>query len=402
MASEPGAPQPGAPPPSAASPPAALPALPADPVRLEEATTGFSAFAPPDFALSYDAKSGIYELRSDARGAVIEHTHVAGTMPPVEAARAVVAQRGFEVTSEQADDGKATLVAKRPDGRAWTVVVRRDGPETLGVTGFGRMPDTTAPERPDDARVLEWVASSATGGKPVELPKTSVKATVKPIELEDFKTKDGMASGKVPAEAGWATGGMGGSFEAENGERGELHLGIPALIVLPGTMAAAVAQMSPGWPIAPLLAPEAAVVQVWPQLRNLLQPGLNFGGVTIEDRHPANLGPPYDAGLFGIRFQRAGAPWRGAMLSATAPIPGDERWLFYYSELAVPDTDDGSVSQALLTAAAAYDPSGSQAAKTAAAQAAMAEVTQTIQSMTTMKQQTYEQTNLAWSGQFRW
>jgi hypothetical protein len=378
-------------------------ALPSDPVRLEEPGTGFSAFAPPDFKLTYSAESGIYELRSDQRGVAIEHTRAVDTTPPVEAARSVVAQRGFEVVSEQSDPERAVVVAKRPDGRRWTVSVRRDGPETLAVTGYGRLPDAKAPERPDDDRVLEWVASSATGGKPVTLPQKPVEEAVKPIELKDFATTDGMAKGKVPAEAGWSTGGVGGALEAENPERGEIHLGIPALVVLPGMMAAAIAQMSPsGWVIAPLLPPELAVVQVWAQLRNIIQPGVGFGGVTIESSEPQNLGPPYTAGLFGIRFERGGRPWRGAMLAATAAIPGDERWLFYSSQLAVPDSDDSSVSQALVQAALAYDPSRSQAAKTAAAQQALAEVTKTIQSMTTLRQQTFERTALAWSGQFRW
>jgi hypothetical protein len=328
---------------------------------------------------------------------------VNGTTPPAEAARAVAVQRGFEVVSEQSEGERSVVVAKRPEGGTWTVSVRRDGPETLAVTGFGRVPETTVPEQPDDGRVVEWVASSASGGKPVTLPEKPMEEGIQPIELEDFTTKDGLAKGKVPKEPGWSTGGAGGAIEAENPERGEMHLGIPAMVILPGTTAAAIAQMSPpGWAVAPLLGPEMAVVHVWPQLRNLLSPGIRFGDVSIDSTYPQNFGPPFDAGLFEFRFTRDGALWRGAILAATAPIPADERWLFYYSELAVPDSDDSSVSQALVKAAEAYNPTASQGARTAATQAAFAAVTETIQSMTALRKQTFERTSAAWAGYFRW
>jgi hypothetical protein len=391
MASEPGAPGP------------APPIPPAAPVQLADAATGFAAYAPPDFRLDYDQQRGVYEMSSDQRGVAVEYMRAGSTTPPVEAARSLVAQRGFEVVSEQSDAERALIVAKRPKGGTWTVIVRRDGPETLAVTGFGRVPETTAPERPDDGRVVEWVASSASGGKPVALPQRPVKEAVKPIALVDFTTKDGLAKGKVPKEPGWATGGAGGALEAENWQRGEIHLGIPALVILPGTSAAAMAQVSgAGWAIAPLLGPETAVVQVWAQLRNVLQPGIGFDGVRIESAHPQSFGPPFSAGLYEFRFKRTGVPWHGAILAATAPVPADERWLFYYSQLAVPDSDDSSVSQALVQAAAAYDPTASQGVRTEATQQAFAAVTQTIQSMTTLRQQTFERTAAAWSSYFRW
>lgn len=376
---------------------------PADPVRVEEPATGFSGFAPPDFALSYDEKRGVYELRSDERGVSIEHMRVITTSPPGDEARSVVNQRKFELVSEHEDDQRATVVAKRPEGPNWTVSVRRDGPETLAVTTWGRLPGATQPERPDEARVLEWVASSLSGGKAIQLPEKMIEETIKPIELEDFTTEDKTASGKIPAEPGWSTGGVGGALEADNPLRGEMHLGIPGQVWLPGTGGAAMAQMyPPGWAVSPLLPPDQAVLEVWPVMRNILQPGIGFEGFVIDAAYPQNFGAPYNAGLFAIRFKRGGAPWRGAILAATAGVPGADLWIFYYSEIAVPETDDSSVSQGLLKAWEAYNPSRSQAQRTTAAKAALAEVTQTIRSMTTMRQQSFERSRIAWTDTFRW
>jgi hypothetical protein len=392
------------PPPSGAEQPAA-PAQPApsnDPVRLEERATGFSAFAPPDFILDYDAERGVYEIRSDQRGLAIEYTRAQGTEPPVDVARLLVKQRGFEVVSEQADPERASVLSKRPDGRRWTVIVRRDGPETLSATGFGRSVEGAQADPSGDERVLEWIASSAAGGKAVVLPETKVEDTVKPIELEDFTTQDGMVRGKVPKEPGWAVGGSGGSLEAYNPQRGELYLGIPAYVCLPGTSAAMIAQMYPtSLPIAPLLPPDGAVLQVWPQLRRTFDPTTQFDELQIESAYPQNMGPPFNAALFGIRFQRNRIPWRGTILAATASIPADERWLFYFSELAVPDSDDSSVSQALLEAWKAFDPSRAMGQRSSAATQASAAVTTTIQSVNTLRQQTFERTAAAWGNQFR-
>jgi hypothetical protein len=373
-----------------------------DPVRLEEPATGFTAFAPRDFTLAYDAERGVYEIRSEGRGLSIEYTRAQGTDEPIDVARLLVKQRGFEVVSEQADAARASVVAKREDGRRWTVIVRRDGPETLSATGFGRSAEGAPADPSGDERVLEWIASSAAGGKAVVLPETKVEDTVKPIELEDFTTPDGMAKGKVPKEPGWAVGGSAGSFEACNPERGELYLGIPAFVCLPGTSAAALAQMYPtSLPIAPLLPPDGAVLQVWPRLRATLDPTTQFGGLQIDGAYPQNMGPPFNAALFGIRFQRNGSPWRGTILAGTAPIPADERWLFYFSELAVPDSDDSSVSQALLEAWKAYDPSRAMGQRASAVKQAGEAVTQTIQSVNTLRKQTFERAAASWGSQFR-
>lgn len=373
-----------------------------EPIRLAEPSSGFAAFAPPDFKLVHDPKRGVYELRSDDRGAVVEYMRVTSSAAPVETARAVVEQRGLEAVSERAEDERAVIVAKRPDGRRWTVDVRRDSPETVAVTGFGLTPGGGPKPGHDDERVLEWVAASASGGAPAAISETKVEQKPKPIELKDFTTPDGQAKGKVPAEPGWAAGGMNGALEASHPQRGELNLGLHLFICLPGGATAAMAQFyQPPWPIAPYMTADGAVVNVWPQVCNLVNPANGVGGVQIDSGQPLDWGQPFSAGVFGIRFQKASGPWRGAILAATAPLPADDKWLLYYSELAVPDSDDSSVGEALKEAWAAYDPSGSRDPRIAATRQALAAVTKTIQEVTTLRQQTFETTAANWSEQFR-
>jgi hypothetical protein len=373
-----------------------------EPVRLEEPASGFSAYVPSDFHLTHDAARGVYELRSDARAAAVEYTRVTSAAAPVETARSVVEQRGLTLVSQRADDERAVVTSQYPDGRRWTVDVRRDAPGTLAVTTYGRLPGAGPERAAEDAHVLEWVAASAAGGTAVSLPEERVERPVAPIPLKAFTTEDQSATGKVPAESGWATGGVNGAIEAAHPTRGELHLGIPATICLPGGQSAAMSQLSPpGWAIAPYMPADAAVVQVWPQLRNLLEPGIGFGGMRIEGGQPQNWGPPFSAGVFAIQFQKGAVPWRGAMLAATAPIPASDTWLFYYSEIAVPDSDDSSVAQALVDAWAAYDPSKAKDQRMAATRQSMAAVVDIIRSSTTLRQQTFEKSVADWSKQFR-
>lgn len=376
--------------------------MPRDPVRLEEPESGFSAYATSDFQLIHDPGRGVYELRSDDRCATVEYTRVTSSAAPVEAARSAVEQRGLKPVSERSDAEHGVVVAQHPDGRRWTVKVRRDGPGSLAVTAFGQLPGAAPEAADDDEHALEWVAASAAGGTPVALPETRVQKPIEPIELKPYTTQDGSATGKVPAEPGWAVGGVNGALETVHPTRGELHLGISAMVCLPGGASAAMAQLSPsGPPIAPYLPADAALVQVWPALRNLVEPGVFAGGVQIEGAQPQNWGPPFSAGLFAMRFQKATIPWRGAILVATAPMPGDDRWLFYYSEIAVPESDDSSVSQALVNAWEAYDPSRSRDQRMAATGQAMAAVVDTIRTATTLRQQTFEKTVDNWSTQFR-
>jgi hypothetical protein len=206
-------------------------------------------------------------------------------------------------------------------------------------------------------------AAPAAGAAPAAPPDPNAPT---PVNLRDFQTQDQSARGKVPDEPGWMTGGVNGAIEAANPMRGEMHLGIPAVVCLPGGMTAQMAPMY-GWVVAPYMPAGPAVQHVWLQLRNMLEPGGAYNWLQIDGAHPMNWGPPFDVGLFQIRFRRGNVTWEGAILVATTPLPNDDRWLFYYSQVAVPESDDGSVYQALLTAWKEYDSSKAQANQTAAA-----------------------------------
>lgn len=391
--------------PASAPPPTEAPsqsAPPAPPVLLEDRESGFSAYAPPDFRLTYHRDRGVYELRSDARGAVVEHMRMKSKAPPADVARTGVKQRGLEQLSEQADASRAIVFAKHEDGRRWTVEVRRDGPEILAVTAFGRLPGAAQPERPEDAQVLEWVATGATGGAPVELPEEEVAKEVKPIALTNYVTRDQMASGKVPAEPGWMHGGAGGALESVNDQRGEMHLGVYAMACIPGGMSAAMAGLYPGLPVAPYTGPEGAVTQVWPQLWKVLRPDLPLSDVRLAGVQPQKWGGGFQAALCGIHYNRGGVHWRGAIMAATAPIPADDKWLFYYSHVGVPDTDDGSVGNALVEAALAYNPGRSQVVRDQQTRQALTATSDTLKQMNTLQRQTFDKTNANWSAAFRY
>jgi hypothetical protein len=80
-----------------------------------------------------------------------------------------------------------------------------------------------------------------------------------------------------------------------------------------------------------------------------------------------NWGAQFDVGMFQFRFQRGGAQWHGTILASTTPLFNDDRWLLYYSQLGVPETDDGSVHRALTECWNAYDSSKAQSQAGAAA-----------------------------------
>jgi hypothetical protein len=170
----------------------------------------------------------------------------------------------------------------------------------------------------------------------------------------------------VPDEPGWMTGGVNGALECFNADRGELHLGLAGVVCMPGGMTATMAPMY-GWIVAPLMQAHAAVTHVWPQLRNAIEPGVGYGYVEIVSAHPLNWGTGSDTGMFQFRYQRGSVQWHGNILASTMPLPNDDRWLLYYSQLGVPETDDGSVYQGLNECWKAYDVSKARSQPGAAA-----------------------------------
>jgi hypothetical protein len=189
------------------------------------------------------------------------------------------------------------------------------------------------------------------------------------VKLKAFQTPDGLAKGKVPDEDGWVTGGVNGALECFNANRGELHLGLLGIVCMPGGMTAMMAQMY-GWVVAPYLRAQEAVTHVWPQFRNAIEPGVGFGWVQIESANPMNWGADSDTGLFKYRFRRGSVQWHGQILASTTPLLNDDRWILYYSQMAVPDSDDGSMYEALAECWKAYDASkAASPANTTTAQA---------------------------------
>jgi hypothetical protein len=250
---------------------------------------------------------------------------------------------------------------------------------------------------------------AAPGAPPTAAPPAADANAVQPIKLRDFLTPDGLASGKVPDEDGWVTGGVNGALECFNATRGELHLGLMAVVCMPGGMTATMAPLY-GWIVAPYMPAQAAVTHVWPQVRNAIDPGVGFGYVQIVSARPMNWGAGSDTGLFQYRFRRASDAWHGLILASTTPLLNDDRWVLYYSQLAVPMTDDGSVYQGLSECWKAYDASkasSQQGAATlraqeesgqrsAAAIQAQKEMSAVLDESLRTRQATFDEHNAAW------
>src|SRR3712207_2280026 len=111
-----------------------------DRIRFDEPATGFTALAPPDFALSHDPETGVYELRSDSRHVAFEYRRLGLAIDPLAAAFAEARARGLNVASQTFSTEWASLETLTQDGRHWSVQAAREE-DGVRVAAFGMLED---------------------------------------------------------------------------------------------------------------------------------------------------------------------------------------------------------------------------------------------------------------------
>jgi hypothetical protein len=338
-------------------------------VTLEEAATGFSVAAPPDFQLSFKPENGVYTLRSDTRDITFQCAWVSGDGSALDAARRASDGTHLTTVSEEHNPDWAQIETTTEEGRPWTVQVQRDHTGVMKVAAYGREGGVTRSpeEQVEDERVLAKLFASAHGGAVIHVPRPPAPVAAQaapaqaapappapappPIGLKDLVADDGSASGKVPDEPGWSSGAAGGMLSASNPDRGELMMGFNSMITLPGgsfDIAMRTFGFVPkGTIVAPLMPAQQALVELWPRVRNELEPQLALAGVQVEGAYHVTTNAWGGSGVFSVRFTRAGRPWRGRVSIATVQNPLDDQWRLYYSSIAVPDGGDPRVWDAL-------------------------------------------------------
>jgi hypothetical protein len=101
-------------------------------------------------------------------------------------------------------------------------------------------------------------------------------------------------------------------------------------------------------------------------------------------------------------FTRNGAPWTGAFLVGTTTNTGNpDQWLMYFSDIAVPKTDDTSVAQALVSTWQSWDPSAGDAARLDEARASQQATTGIIRSVNAFRQGVVEVAAENWDAYIR-
>jgi hypothetical protein len=346
----------------------ATPRVNAERVALQDPSTGFTVIASPDFELVHKPETGVYDLTSEERGLSFQYARLSGAPDPLDAALVAAAQTGLTVISQESNAGWARLETTSADGERSTVQAQRDDMGTLKMVMCGRLAGVkrTPEQEIDDQLVLSILYASARGGavlpagpQPTAQAAEPAPAAAEPIPLEDYTTPDGQATGKVPDEPGWSVGGGGGMLYAGHPQRGELWMGVSMRITIPGSqsdMAMRMFGVPAGTILAPLMSAEQALADVWLPLRGKAEPNVEFGSLEVEDRQHVTSTQWGGSGVFTIRCNRGGAPWRGAVSVTTSQSALDDHWRCYCSSILVPAGGDPRVWQMLLAAWAAFRP----------------------------------------------
>jgi hypothetical protein len=379
--------------------PAALPAA-APAKTLRDAATGFTVKAPADFRLGHSAKTGAYAISSKRRHARVSYVRFTTTQAPDALAKSYLAAIGAKTVTETSAAGSYVAKVTTKAGKAEMVEGRQDGAGIDLIVWGSTRKGHAASAAASLAGILAGIARSATGGQAIAVPQTTHEVPVAPIALRPFVNSDGSAKAQVPADPDFSCSGVKGTVECY-GPRGELSLGLGLPVCPPGSTVAQYAALSPG--LCPVIAPfqssANAVVSVWPRVRNLVLGG-GIANMTVKQVIPANI-PGYESALYIASFTRDGAPWTGAFLVGVTPATGSEQWLFYFSDMAVPGTDDSSVSQALLATWKSWDPSAAIDQRIQATNQSIKATTETIQSVNDFRQQVADQAAENWDGYIR-
>ena len=376
------------------------PPFAADRTVLEDAESGFSVIATPDFELSYDETSGTHDLVSEERDLRVRYRRLPA-VDPLDAALAFTegGNLRFELESQVSTPGFARVQASDEYGGRWTIHSEHDetGTTRLVATRTGAA-ERTPEQRLDDQLVLETVRNSARGGPvlragpqaedaapqaqpaPAAQPRAAAPQPAQPqpaqpqpaqpqtfaeqasripeaIPVKSYESPDQSVTGKVPDEPDWHVDSAGGMLYAGAPGRGELHMGFGQMYLLPGGFShQSIAQfgMGGGWKVAPFKTAEQALIDHWLEMRNQLDPAGQMANLEIGTRSQMTQTQYGSGGIFQVTYTRAGQPWRGQAAVGTFANPMDDHWRAYFSSISIPADGDHRVWAALLECWQAY------------------------------------------------
>lgn len=362
---------------------------------------GFIVRVPNDFRLTYSKTTGVYRLASKKRQARISYLIVDGTDAEDEIVNSFVAQSGGRAGEPVVDEDNARYSVALTRNGLTDIVEGEDLGRGVGLTVRGRTKGATPAALGD---LLTTIARNAVGGRPMAIPVKPTPPPVKPIALRPFRTPDGLGAASVPADSDFSCGGVGGAIECYS-PRGEATLGVSVKICRPGTVSAqysGIKGLTEG--LCPVVAPVAssteAMTEVWPRVRNAVLGG-GISAVKIVQSAPAFI-PGFDsAGMHVATFTRNGQAWTGVFMMASQNIPFSEHWHLYFSSIAVPDSDDSSVGQALAAMWKSWDPSAAFEGRHSATKDQLDNATNIIKSVSAFREKAFERANEEWGKYIR-
>jgi hypothetical protein len=316
-------------------------------LRMLRLRGGFSVRAPAGYRLHLHG--GVYSIAGRAAQLTIVELKTNQTAQQVAAAVFPKLLGGRQLPAVS-DPNAFALLIQGKNGRRGELQFRglRGVVSIVGVSPRGRTKVVSGKLR----RTLARIAASARHIHLVTLPESVTQRTEAPIALTTFTAADGTATAQVPAEAGWIVDGSKGMIDGINFSRGEFELGLNAPIITPE---ADPYHLEPGYE-ADYQTAAQAVTNAWPALRSSVYPISNVRILSVVPGTTDTFGPGWDSGLFEVSFDQRGATWHGFAAVGTYNFPSAGNWLFYISEIAVPDGTDPAVGAALVKAWASFNP----------------------------------------------
>ncbi len=194
---------------------------------------------------------------------------------------------------------------------------------------------------------FDRIIRSRQGGIVVPLPVT--------IPTRRLVGGDG-TSALVPNLPGWSFDARDGIISGGNPTQGIVNLGIPTLVLFPGTFFTQ-GVINRG------VDPQTAIAEVWPK-----QVAFVGGGavrVLAIQQVPGTagwLGQNFSSALFAVRFAFNNRTWQALFVSGSAPFDGVS-WFWYHSYIAVPEGSSPAIGNALMNTWATWDNTNANAAR---------------------------------------
>lgn len=380
-----------------AAAPAAADAKKTSEVKLRDPSTGFSMVAPKGSRL-YRGGGGyvIARGRDQARYALYRTPQSAES-----AGAALIEQLKYRVTSQKATvNSFAAKLAKGAQRRQLRV---RDRGAVLEV----RDAFASSPKR---LKALNSALNTARGGGRATLALPNTTQAVQPIELEQYES--GGASALVPK--GWRRSGENGAIVAQSGQ-GELGFGIYVRVMTTATgdfcRSSYACQVPPGTlEYDPMDSEDSMMTLINAFRQESLGegPSKTMTDFVVERRGGVTVPGFRDSDLYIVDYQFGGRPWKGAFLVATSDTIDSSsmfgtisEWGMYFSYIAVPATDDSSVSQALVQSWESWDASRAVADRISEIQKTLNETTEIVKEATAFRQKVFDQANADWAAYIR-